>query len=84
MNINYNDPYNTQWIPGDYRYDSYSGNDERLIPFLTGALVTAPLWGFNRFPAFVPYPYPFPMPYPLPFFGFPGRYPRFPRRRRFY
>ena len=84
MNIKQHNPYIGQWIPSDYRQDSYQ-NDERLLPFLTGALITAPLWGIGRYPSYIPYSYPYPyfyQPYGYPYYG--GYYPRYPMRHRRY
>ncbi|HHU55178.1 MAG TPA: hypothetical protein GXZ48_00610 [Acholeplasmataceae bacterium] len=65
MNSNIYDIHPSQsWV----RHD----DGQRLIPFLTGAVVSAPFWWATRPP--VPFPYPFPLPYPYPIF------PRFPRR----
>lgn len=57
---------------------SYQGSsDNRLLPFLTGAVISAPFWWAARPPVPAPFPYPMPLPYPYPIYG------RYPRRRRY-
>ncbi|HEY8445063.1 MAG TPA: hypothetical protein VIK94_02920 [Bacilli bacterium] len=75
MNNNFSNIY-----PSDTWSSSYTHTDgQRLIPFLTGAVVSAPFWWATR--PFPPYPVPVPLPYPYPFPFFP-RFPRRPFYRR--
>lgn len=67
-------PYNYH---NDYEI-AVGGQDERVIPLLTGFALGAPFWGsLGRYPIYQqPYFYPYPYPYPYPY------YPYRPYRRR--
>jgi len=73
------------WRNPTIRHDILDTQDSRLIPFLTGAVISAPFWWATSPRARVPFAYPYPAPLPFPY-PYPIPYPRYGRypRRRFY